>query len=146
MYVIISYHGLDDQCVAVRVANMVCVLLTKGDIVHLPSELLGRPLVQRVCIYERSFLCFSEIVVLGPSRLPGEVRSTENSPNLAIRSCLALVVAQLGDSVTDVISEVPFTDEFLDLILEHNVLFDGVADIFVIPVILALVSFRAVPS
>ena len=82
---------------------MVRVPLTKGDIVHLPSKLLGMLLVQRVCIHERSFPCFSEIVVLGPSRLPSEVRSIENSYDLARRSCLALVIVQLGASIADVI-------------------------------------------
>ena len=47
-------------------------------------------------------------------------------------------------SVLDVVSEIPFTDEYFDLIFEHNALFSGVADIFVISVILVLVSFGAV--
>ena len=46
----------------------------------------------------------------------------------------------------DVVTEIPFTDKFFDFILEHNALFGGVADIFVISVILVLVSFEAVPS
>ena len=80
-------------------------------------------------------------MVLDPSHLSGEVRSAEDSPNLGRRSRIILVIERLGASVVDVISEVPFTDEFFDLILEHNALFGGLADIFVIPIILALIPF-----
>ena len=124
---------------------MVCVSLTKGDIVHLPSELLSRPLVQRVRIHKWSFPCFSDIAVLGPSGLSGEVRSTEDGPNLVRWSRLTLVIAQLGVFVADLILEVLFMDEFLDLVFKHNTLLSGVVDIFVISIILVLVSFRAVP-
>ena len=122
----------------VRMANMVCV--------HLPYELFSWPLVRRVRIHEQSFPCFSNIAVLDPSRLPIEVRSAEGSPDLVRGSRLTLVIVQLGAFVADVISEVPFTDEFFDLILEHNAFLSGVADIFVIPVILVLIPFWAVSS
>ena len=62
------------------------------------------------------------------------------------RSYLALVSAQLGTSNTDVISEVPITNEYLDLILEHDVLLCGVIDILVIPEVLVLISFGVVSS
>ena len=140
MYVVIGYHGLDDQCIAVGVTNVVCILIIKGDIVHLPSKLC-RPLIRGVSLHERFFPCFSEITILGTSHLPGEVQSTEDSPDLTRRSCLALVVARLSASIVDVVFEISFTDAFFDLILEHNAFFGGVADIFVIPTILALVSF-----
>ena len=65
MYVVISYHGLDDQCFAVWVANMVRVSLTESDVICFPLELLNRPLVWGVRGHDRSFLCFSEIAVLG---------------------------------------------------------------------------------
>ena len=74
------------------VVNVVCVLITEGDIIHLPSKLLGRSIVRRVRIHERSFPCFSEIALLGPLRLPGEMQSTEDSPDLTRWSRLALVV------------------------------------------------------
>ena len=64
---------------------------------------------------------------------------TEDSPDLARRSYLTLVVVRLGASVADVISEIPFSDEFLNLILEHDVLLHGVADILVIPTIFILI-------
>ena len=118
---------------------MVCVLLTKDDIIPLPSILLGRLLVQRVRIHERPFPCLSEIAILGTSRLPDEVRSFKNSPDLARRSRLALAVTRLGAFIADVISEVPLSDEFLDFIPEHNAHLDGVVDIFVIPKILVLI-------
>ena len=67
--------------------------------------------------------------------------AAEDSPSLERRSRLALVVALLGVSVADVISEVPFTDEFLNLILKHNALLGGVADVFVISTIFVLILF-----
>ena len=146
VYVVVGYHGLNNQCVAMRVANVMCILIIEGDIVHLPSELFGRLLVRRVHTHERSFLCFSEIEILGSSRLPGEVRSTENGPDFTRWSHLVLVVARLGASIVDVVLEIPFTDEFFDLILEHNALFSGMAEIFVISAILILISFGVVPS
>ena len=106
---------------------MVCISFTEGDVVHFPSKLLCRSLVWRVRICEWSFPCFSNIAVLGSSRLSGEVSSFEDGPNFARRFCLALVNAWLGASVTDVISDVPVTDEFLDLILEHDTLLCGMA-------------------
>ena len=108
---------------------------------YFPSKLLGKPLVRGVRIHEQSFPCFLEIVVLGPSILLSEMRSAEDSLDLARRSCLALVIVQLGASVADVISEVSFSDEFLDLILKHNALLGGVTDIFVVPTIFVLISF-----
>ena len=139
MYIVVGYHGLDDQCIAVWVANMVCVSFIESDVIHFLFELLGRSLVRRVRGHDRSFLCFLEIAVLGSSRFPGEVWLAEDSPYLTRRSCLTLVVARLGASIADINSEVPFSDEFLDLILEHDALLCGVADVLVIPVIFILI-------
>ena len=125
---------------------MVCVPLTKDDIIHLPSILLSRLLVRRVRIHEQPFPCLSEIAILCSSHLLGELRSAEDSPDLARRSRLALVVTRLGTFVANVISEVPLSNEFLDLIPEHNAHLDGVADIFVISEILILIPFLAVSS
>ena len=80
-------------------------------------------------------------MVLGSLCLLSEVQPVENSPDLARRSRLALVIARLGTSITDVILKVPFTNEFLDLIFEHNALLGGVAEIFVMPAILVLIPF-----
>ena len=66
MYVVVGYHGLDDQCVAVRVANIVCNSITKGDVVRFPSELLCRPLVQRVNIGKQFVPGFPDIVIWAP--------------------------------------------------------------------------------
>ena len=120
---------------------MVCVYLTESDFIHFPSKLLGRPSVQRVCGRDQSFLRLSEIVVLGSSCFPNEVWPAEDSSNLARKSCLPLVVAQLGASVVDIISEVSFSDEFLNLILEHDELLHGVANVLVISVIFILIPF-----
>ena len=118
---------------------MVRVSLAESDVIRLPSELFGRPLVRKVRGRNRSFLCFSEITILGSWRFPREVWPVEDSSDLARKSCLTLVVAQLGASVADIISEVSFSDEFLDLIIEHNALLRGVADILVISAIFILI-------
>ena len=55
-----------------------------------------------------------------------------------------LVLAGLGAPVADVVLEVPFSDEFFDLVLEYDAFFCCVANISVIPAILVLVSFGAV--
>ena len=132
MHVIVGYHGLDDQYVTIWVPNMACISFTKGGVIHLPSELLCGLLAQGVRICEQLIPCFPDIMTLGSSRLSGEVQPPEDGPNFARTSCLALVSAQLGASVTDIILEVPITDEFLDLILEHDTLLCGMADILVI--------------
>ena len=83
---------------------------------------------------------------MGSSCLPREVRSTKDGLDFTRQSRLVLVVARLGTFVVDVVSKIPFTDEFFDLILEHNAFFGGVADIFVKSTILILISFGAVSS
>ena len=140
MHVVIGYHGLDDQLVAVRVADMVRIIsLVESDVVRFPSELLGRPLVRRVRGRDRSFLCVSEITVLGSSYFPDEVWPTKDSSDLARRFCFTLVLAQLGASIADIISEVSLLDEFFDLIFEHDALLCGVADVFVMSTIFVLI-------
>ena len=146
MYVVIGHHGLDDQCITVRVMNVTCILFTEGDIVHLTSDLFGRPLVGRARGPNRPFPGLSEVAVLGSSRFPSEVRSTEDSSNLARSSCLVLVLAGLDAPVADLVLEVPLSDEFFNFILECDAFFCGVANISVISTILVLVSFRAVSS
>ena len=140
MYVVVGYHILEDQCVTVGVANMECVPFAEGDIIHFSFELLGRPLVGRVYGHDRSFRCFSEIAVLGSSRLSDEVWPTKDSFDLARRSCFTLVTARLGVSIADVISEISLLDEFFDLILKNNALLCYVANIFVILEIFVLIS------
>ena len=55
-----------------------------------------------------------------------------------------LVLEELGAPVADVVLEVPFLDQFFNLIFECDAFFYGVANISVIPAVLFLVSFRAV--
>ena len=93
MYVVVGYHGLDDQCIAVRVANMVCISITESDVICFPSELLGRSLVQRVNIGDQFVSSFQDIAILGSSRLSSEVWSAKDGPDFTRRSCLALVSA-----------------------------------------------------
>ena len=139
MYIVIGYQGLDDQCVAVWVADTVGIFLTESDVIRFPYELLGRPLVRRVRGRNRSFLCFLEIAVLGSSCFPGEMWYSEDSSDLQMRSCLTLIVTQLGASIADIVSEVSFSDEFLDLILKHDALLRGMADVPVISTVFILI-------
>ena len=55
------------------------------------------------------------------------------------RSCLALVIVGLGSPVTDVVLEVSLSDELLNLILEDDAFFRGVADISMVLAVLMLV-------
>ena len=55
-----------------------------------------------------------------------------------------LVLARLGAPVTDIVLEVPFSNEFFDLILKCDAFFCGVANIWVISEVLVLVSFGVV--
>ena len=146
MYIVVGHHGRDDQCVAVRVVNMVCISITEGDVVHLPFELLRRPLVQTVNVGERSLPGFSDVAVLGSPRLFGEVRPTKDCFDFVKRFCLVLATMQLGSSVVDIVLEIPIADEFLNLILKHDTLLCNVVDTFVIPAVLALVSLGVASS
>ena len=112
MYIVVGYHVLDDQCIAMRVANMTRISLTEGNIFYLTVELFGRPLVERARGRDRPFPCVSEVAVLGSSCLSCEVWSVEDFSDLARRSYLTLVVVRVGASVADVVLEVSFSDEF----------------------------------
>ena len=107
-------------------AKVTRISFTKGDIFCLTTSLLGRPRL-------------SEVVVLGSSRLPGEVQSVEDGFDFARRSCLALVFARLGTLIADIVLEVSLSDELLNLVLEGDAFFRGVADISVVSVVLILV-------
>ena len=143
MHVVVGYHGLDNQCIVVRMANVMRVSFTEGDIFRLTSSLFGRPLVERAHGCNRPFPGLSDVAILGSSRLPSEVWSIEDGFDFVGRSCLVLVLARLGAPVADVVLEVPISNE-LNLILQGDAFFFGVADISVVSVVLALVPFRAV--
>ena len=123
---------------------MTCISFTEDDIICLTSVLFGRPLVERACSRDRPFLGLSEVAVLGSSRLSDEVWSTEDYSDLTRRSYLMLVIVCLGAPVVDIVLKVSFSDEFFNIILERDALFRGVADISMIPVLLALVPFQMV--
>ena len=134
MYVVIGYHGLDNQCIAIQMADVTCVSLTESDIFRLTSSLLGRPLVGRAHGRNRPFPGLSEVAVMGFLRLPGEVWSAEDGSDCARhagRSCLELVLVGLGTTVADVILEVSLSDELLNLVFEGDAFFRGVADVSV---------------
>ena len=125
---------------------MVCISVIESNVVHLSFQLLHRLLVQTMKVGEQSILSLLNIAVSGSFHFFGEVRSAKDGPNFARRFYRVLVIALLSSSVMDVVPEVPITDEFLDLILEHNALLCGVADILVTPTILILISFGVASS
>ena len=139
MYVIVGYHGLDNQCIVVWMANVMRVSPTEGDIFSLTSSLLGRLLIGRAHGLNRPFTGLSEVAVLGSSHLPGEVQSAEDSFDFTRRFCLVLVLVGLGAPVADVVLEVSLSDELLNLVLEGDAFFRGVTDIPVVSVVLILV-------
>ena len=124
--------------------NVTCVLFIESDIVHLTSDLFGRLLVGRARGRDWPFLSLSEVAVLGSSCFPSEVRFAKDSFDLARRFCLGLVLKGLGAPFADVVLEVPFSDEFFNLILECDAFFCGVANISVIPAVLVMVSLGVV--
>ena len=85
-------------------------------------------------------------MVLGSSRLSGEVQPAEDGLDFAKGSYLALVSARLSTFVMDITPEVPVTYDFRDLILDHDTLLSSMADILVISAILILISFGVVSS
>ena len=120
-------------------ANMTRVSFTEGDIFRPTSSLLGRPLVRRVQVSNRPFPGLSEVAVLGSSCFPGEVRSTKDGSDFTKRSYLTLVLAGLGAPIADVVIEVSLSDELLNLVLEGDAFYRGVAEIPVVSTILILV-------
>ena len=127
-------------------ANIVCISFTEDDVFHLPSKLLCKSLVQRVCVREWFYPCFSDIAVLGSLRLSSEVQLAKDGPDFTRRSYLTLVSARLSASVLNLILEVPISDEFLDLISEHDALLRCMADILVILIILIPIPFETISS
>ena len=79
----IGHHCNNDQGVAVGMMHMMSIIITKGDVIILPLEVLCRPLVQVINISERSLLRFSGIAVSGPMCLSCEMWSTKDGPNFA---------------------------------------------------------------
>ena len=65
----------------------------------------------------------------------------KDSPDLARRPGLILVILWPGASVADIVPEVSFLDEFFSLILERDALFRGMADISMISAVFVLISF-----
>ena len=75
---------------------MACILFAEGDVLYFTSELLGRPLIWRARGRDQPFLCLFEVAVLSSSRFPGKVWLAEDSPDLARRSGLILVIVWPG--------------------------------------------------
>ena len=65
VYVVIGYHGLDNQCIAVQMVNVTCISLIESDIFHLTLTLLDKSLVGRPHGRNQPFPGLSEVAVLG---------------------------------------------------------------------------------
>ena len=136
MYIVIGHHGRDDQCITVSVANVMHISITGSNVVHIPFELVCRPLVQTVNVGEQSVLGLSKVAISSSPRFSDEMRSSKDGPDFE----------RLGSPVTNVVLKVPIMDEFFALILKHDALLCGMADILEIPIVLVLISFGAISS
>ena len=121
-----------------------CIFFVEGDVLHFTPDLFGKPLIRRARGRDRPVLCLFEVAVLSSSYLSGEVWPAEDSSDLARRPVFILVVLWRGASVTDIVPEVSLSDEFFNLILEHDAFFRSVADISVESAVLVLIPLRAV--
>ena len=83
MHFVVGHHCSNDQGTAVEVMDEVSITISEGDVVVFPLEMFYWPLVQVVDISDQLVACFLGILVLGPARLTGEMRSTEDSLNFA---------------------------------------------------------------
>ena len=144
VYVVVGHHHHDDQSVAVGVLDKVCITFSESDVVVLPLELLCMSLVHAVNIGERPLLRLSDVAFLCPMHFSSEVRSTKDHLDFAWEFCLRSIVLRPGPPVVDVILKVPTANEFLNLILESDVLFSGVTDILVVSAVFILISLRSI--
>ena len=144
MYVVIGHHCCNDQGVAMGVMDEVCITFSESDVVVFPLELLCRPLVQVVDIGERPILCLPIITVLRPTCLPYKIRFAGDRPDLVWGLYFRSVILRPCPPIVDVILKVPAANELLYLVLEGDALLNGVTDVFMEPIILVLVLFRAV--
>ena len=120
------------------------VFFAKGDVLHFTPDLFGKLHIKRARGGDRPFLSLSKVAVLSSSLFFGEVWPVEDSSDLAKRSSLILVVSWPGASITDIVREVSFLDEFFDLILESDAFFRSVADISMKSTVFVLIPLRAV--
>ena len=103
MHFVIGHHYSNDQGIAVGVMDKVCIVISKGDVIVFPLEIFCRRLVQVVDISEWPVPCFPSITVLGPVRFSSEVRSIEDSPNLAWGLHFQSVILRSRPLVIDIV-------------------------------------------
>ena len=122
-----------------------CITISEGDAIIFPLKMFCRPLVQVVDISERPIPCFPDIVVLGPMRLPDEVRSVKDSLDLVWGLRFNSVILRSRLRIIDIVLQVPVMDKLLYLIFQCDTLLGGVADIFMKLAVLILVPFERSP-
>ena len=112
-----------------------CVFFAEGDVLYFTPELFGRPFIRRARGYDQPFLYLSEVAVLSSSHFSDEVWPADDSSD----HVRILVILWSGASVADIVPEVSFSDKSFNLILEHNVFFRSVADIFMELAVIVLI-------
>ena len=83
MHIIVGHHYNNEQCVTIGVMDEVCITFSESDVVIFPLELLYRLLIHAVDIGEQPILRLPDVMVLCPTCLPGEVRTTKGLPDFA---------------------------------------------------------------
>ena len=146
MHIVVGHHRLDDQSVAVRVVDEVCITFFESNVVIFHLELLYRPLVHAVDIGEWPLFRLSDVSFLRPTRFSGEVRSTKDRLDFLWGFCLRCIILWPGPPVINGVLEVPAVDEFLNLILKCNALFSRVTDVLVVSAIFTLIPFGEVST
>ena len=129
-----------------EVMDEVCITISKGDVVVFPLEMFCMLLVRVVDISEQPIPYFPNVAVLGPTCLPDEVRSTEDSPDLAWGLHFRLAILQSCPSVINIILQVPATNKLIYLIFQGDTLLGGVTDVFMKSTILIMVPFGAIST
>ena len=124
----------------------VCITISKGDVIVFPFEMFCRLLVQVVNISKRHIPCFPSVLVLGLARFSGQVRSIEDSLDLAWRVCFRLLILWSRPPIIDIVFQVPTTDKLLYLILQGDALLGGVADVSMKSAKLVLIPFGAIST
>ena len=144
MQVIIGHYSCDDQSVTMGVMDEVCIIFSESDVIIFPLELFCRSFIHTVDIGEWPFLRLTNVTILHPMRLLGEVRTVEDRPDFTWGLCFRSGILRPRPPIVNVILEAPTMNELLYLIFEGNALLSGMNDIFMEPIVLVRVPCGAV--
>ena len=124
----------------------VCITISEGDVVVFLLEIFCRLFVQVVDISEWPIPRFPDVEVSGPMRLHSEMRSTEDSLNLAWGLCFWSTIIRSCSPIINIILQVPVMNKLLYLVFQGDTLLGGVTDVFVKSIVLVLVPFGAMST